>query len=1009
MTDDPTGPLRVAFACARERIETADGFRPNWAFGFLAVLEKYRCRVEIFEDGLPDRLDDHDLVVVGPQRSPVSFEDYGRLRDGPAFVVFEAGALDAAAVERLALERLACPPRAQLRYRAVDAIAALEPFRTFLEGAVDAHPLDALEVVGRYEAPDLRRFNLANAAPNWGDLSKNLTLRQAFFLRRRWAREGLDADKNDLAALKVVALAAVAARLGGSEHGDQLRADADKMIEALHSRQDEMIAGAARLIARWKPAGEAGRFDPKAALADVLEWLDQTPVIRRALREGGDVARIRELATVHMLAALAALVVEGADARVDALSAALKDRVDIPANALRAASDGEAAQRFLGHPLATVLMACMAPDLTFEGDASGEADAESKRANDWWTLPPVQPFFTRADASSHAAAELVVERASDADGAPSTRPAVWRDGAVVMLGYPLLTYLGYGQTLPPTERQVADGNYHWAFLAEHCLIAYLNGAMGAPGLRAQEDGPPSVIVRHDVDRPIDDEDFARLLDMYAARGVRASWHWIWNRLDPDRIAALVERGHDIGLHSLLLRDKDKERSAIERRADLALWGESYHGAGADFMRGGPSALASLEAGFIYSELSPLQYDIRTSHFVHVDQDGSVQLKGGCANVTFSYSTDAAPGSRKFSVTGTKDFALAMLRAGYPVSVLNHPDMNFEVLDAFLDEAAALGAKFETAADFAWRVVARPSVVSGAPAAAARTFAGGDLARTGWRNPSLANDPEGVFMVGAPRTGSTLLMNAICSLPGMMPALPEAVPLISIVEAFRRNRRLENAHRGAFFGGVDRVDAFFREWVDKWICDLQRRYGPGRPVLKSPILSMEFHNLVRLLPNHIFICTVRHPALIARSMRVWGQKAKERGEDHMYGSASDEELFELIAQYFHPILTSKELHVAARLRFVRYEDITSGSPKALADVARLCGAEGHAIDLANPFAHSTLDGEHGVLTDDAITDLYGKGVEADKGMAELASLTGSEIALSERLTPSIVKLFYQDAR
>lgn len=1008
MTADPAGPLRIAFVCARDPIEAAEAPRPNWAFGFLAVLEKYRCRVDIIEDGLPDRLADYDLVVVGPQRAPLSFEDYGRLRDGQALVVVEAGALDAGAIERLALERLHCPPRARLRYRAADAIAALEPFRAFLGGSAEAHPLDALEVVGRYEPPDPRRFNLANVAPNWGDLSKHLTLRLAFIMRRRWAREGLAADRADLAALKAVALAAVAARLGGSEHGVQLRADADRMVEELSGRQDEMVASAARLIARWKPTGEEGRFDPKAALADILDWLDQTPVVLRALREEGDVERIRELATLHILAAAAALVVEGADERVDVLTAVLKDRVDVPANALRAGGDGEAAKRFLGHPLATVLMACMAPDLAFEEDAAAITDAETQRAKDWWALSPDQPFFACADDAGDAAAEVVLENASDPDGASSTRPAVWRDGAVVMLGYPLLTYLGYGQTLPPTERQVADGNYHWALLAEHCLVAYLNGAMGAPGLQAHKDGPPSVIVRHDVDRPIEDQDFQRLLDMYAARGVRATWHWIWNRLNPDRIATLVERGHDIGLHSLLLRDKGKERSAVERRANIAIWGESYHGAGADFMRGGPSALASLQAGFIYSELSPVQYDIRASHFVYVDQNGSVQLKGGCANVTFSYSTDAAPGSRKFSVTGTKEFALALLRAGYPVSVLNHPDMNFDALDAFLDEAAALGAKFETAADFAWRIVARPSVASGAPAATARTYGGGDLARTGWRNPSLANDPEGVFMVGAPRTGSTLLMNAICSLPGMMPALPEVVPLISIVEAFRMNRQLENAHRGAFFGGVDHVDAFFRDWLERWIRDLQRRYGLGRPVLKSPILSMQFHNLVRLLPNYAFICTVRHPALIVRSMRVWGGKAKERGEDHVYGSASDEELFELIARYFEPILTAKELNVAARLRFVRYEDITTGSAKTLADVARLCGAGGHMLDLANPFAHSTMGGEHGVLTDDAITDLYGKAVETGKGMAELESLSEAEIELSERLTPSIVKLFYQDA-
>lgn len=1007
--------VKVAFLCSSRPTRANGEARPNWAFGYHGALRKLGWDVQAFEGDDPPSFDDFDAIFVGSRDIPLSAQNYLRLKSLGKPVFLEAAAMAPEAARACGWQASERSDFGAIRYVDPAASSAMEPFVDFVGGPPGAHPLEKIVVSGRYEPPDPREFRLAEEDQSWQDVAEKIALRQVFANRRQLRADALDLVGAPIQAFRILAMAAAAAKLEAGSHARQLQDDCDALSVALRESEARVAPTVIAMLSSWRRARDEGvpegGFDGASAVEELIDAFSTAPLIRNAapaadLAEGDLLAWIETRSTVEAIGAAAWASLRDPGLADKVLQAIVDSRLDRDTGNLFSET-AAGVRTFVSHPLLTTLLICLLPRLRAPTTGSLTVDPATTQLNAAWARPPDVAAYRPAEDVETILATVSAATAPAAPGALDlsgpTVAGIWSDGDVVVFGHPVFSHIGYAQTTPPLKLTLTESNHHWALILEHCVAAIVRSRLGV----AEERATPTLVVRHDADRPIEEHELDRLLAEYARRGVRSSWYWIHSRTNAEQMRRLSLEGHEVGVHALKLDRKSEERAVIETSADVTVWGETYHGAGADYTYGGRTASMSVDAGYAYAELNPFNYDARSVVFPVVNEQLDIELLTDCANVTFAYSTDAAPSSRKASVTATPDFALALLKAGYSVTALNHPDMNFDKLTAFMDAAEQIGVVYGASADVAAQALRRGGC-SPLGRVATRSFGQRDVLRVAWSNASVARQPSGVFVVGAPRTGTTLLMNALCTLPGAMPGLPEMTPMISIMNAYRMNKQLEAASNDAFYGGEAAVDRFFRDTMARFIACLQDRHGDGLPILKSPYLSQHFMDLARALPEFSFICMMRHPSLIVRSMREWGRKAAARGAKHHYDSASDEELYDEVGRYFRPILAVRDADVVARLRFVRYEDLTDAPARSLADVARHCGARGSDFNLDTPFGASTVNyqAESGAAAD-AITELYGRPIEQGKGQEELRSLTAEEKSASERLLRPVVSAFYQD--
>lgn len=193
-------------------------------------------------------------------------------------------------------------------------------------------------------------------------------------------------------------------------------------------------------------------------------------------------------------------------------------------------------------------------------------------------------------------------------------------------------------------------------------------------------GVSSVLtVRHDVDRPLQAEDWRRLLNWHTANRIVPSWYYLKSTINYDRIAESIGSNHEIGLHyTNLQKAGESEHEELQRAVAAAggeLVGATCHGGN---FHGATDLVWLSERGYKYAEMLT-----RCGFYPHRCSLGSSPLgrsKFDSMWVTarhLSVDRTMSPPTSDFRY-GARTMATRHRLRGHVV-VMNHPDINFAAM------------------------------------------------------------------------------------------------------------------------------------------------------------------------------------------------------------------------------------------------------------------------------------------------------------------------------------------
>jgi len=235
----------------------------------------------------------------------------------------------------------------------------------------------------------------------------------------------------------------------------------------------------------------------------------------------------------------------------------------------------------------------------------------------------------------------------------------------------------------------------------------------------------------------------------------------------------------------------------------------------------------------------------------------------------------------------------------------------------------------------------------------------------------SNSADIILICGAPRTGTTLVQNILCSSPKVNPLINEVEPLKNISQSFQSMLDLwEKGKSSDYFSDRSEILNLAYQSIDHFIKLVKKRSQVERVVLKLPSLSPYIPFLSEVLKERLHVIVLfRNPIDVIASMKVWGAKSKERSINHPFFDASIYDLSLYLMQFYG---FSMKLNMSSGSSFftVKYEDLVTNPNSIISDLS-----SSSALDLStyNPldkwqvqnYFNSTYDFK------DSITSLYGR--------------------------------------
>ena len=124
----------------------------------------------------------------------------------------------------------------------------------------------------------------------------------------------------------------------------------------------------------------------------------------------------------------------------------------------------------------------------------------------------------------------------------------------------------------------------------------------------------------------------------------------------------------------------------------------------------------------------------------------------------------------------------------------------------------------------------------------------------------------IYVVGPPRSGSSLIYNALCSHEKFNPAIPENHITPKLVNSFfqqcYRNQTIESH---SIFDSLEDTKSYFKNYLEIFFNKISSKYNVNNLILKSILLSPDIYILYELYPEISYVLIIRDPRDIIVSM------------------------------------------------------------------------------------------------------------------------------------------------
>ena len=187
----------------------------------------------------------------------------------------------------------------------------------------------------------------------------------------------------------------------------------------------------------------------------------------------------------------------------------------------------------------------------------------------------------------------------------------------------------------------------------------------------------------------------------------------------------------------------------------------------------------------------------------------------------------------------------------------------------------------------------------------------------------------IFLLGFPRSGTTLLEQALASHPGIVSLEETSALAASVQEWMRDNEALDRLAR-LTLEEADRSRALYWRGVRE-LADL----GDGRKVVvdKGPLHTVTLPLIAQLFPDAKIIFALRDPRDVVFS--CFRRRVSLKAEFNEFSSP------ELAASYYDRVMTLGQIYLALlplRVQFIRHEHVVEDFRDQVTDVLRFMGLD-----------------------------------------------------------------------
>lgn len=187
-----------------------------------------------------------------------------------------------------------------------------------------------------------------------------------------------------------------------------------------------------------------------------------------------------------------------------------------------------------------------------------------------------------------------------------------------------------------------------------------------------------------------------------------------------------------------------------------------------------------------------------------------------------------------------------------------------------------------------------------------------------------------FIGGAPRSGTTLLHQLICTSGQTNVYHPEISFVVPLVYAYVAGKTNWNNHTFAFFAEKEHLRLHIASMVQSSLAHISVVLKkPNKLTVKSPELTQYFPDVLDLVGKRArFITSVRHPYDIVRSLQEVSERYGRQYGEHLVRDAAQL----IVRNYDH--LNNPQL--AGVTHTIRYEDMDKED--AISDLRKFTGME-----------------------------------------------------------------------